>query len=74
MNTPQNPDDKPQNAFQILGGIMSAAVGIRSSKARARDWSKAGTGTLLLALLIFVAVALGAMSLFVHLVRARVGA
>ncbi|MGQ0699839.1 MAG: hypothetical protein ACT4PZ_16550 [Panacagrimonas sp.] len=69
MNLPDDPHRKPLNSFRLLGDILAAAVGIRSGRERGRDWSKVGTGTLLGAIFIFVAVGFIALRIFVHLVK-----
>lgn len=69
MNSPDDPVKKTLNSFQLVGDILAAAVGIRSGRERGRDWSQVGTGTLIGAILIFVAVGFVAMKIFVHLVK-----
>lgn len=69
MNPPDEPKLKPLNSFRLLGDILAAAVGIRSRRERGRDWSKVGTGTLLGAIFIFVALGFIALRIFIHLVK-----
>lgn len=69
MNSPGDPGEKPLNSFRLLGDILAAGVGIRSGRERGRDWSQVGTGTLIGAILIFVAVGFIALQVFIHLVK-----
>jgi hypothetical protein len=69
MNSPDDPSKKPLNSFRLLGDILAAAVGIRSGRERGRDWSQVGTGTLIGAILFFIAVGFVALKIFVHLVK-----
>lgn len=73
MNEPEKKHDKPVGAMQMLSGVFSAMAGVRSSKRRSQDLSKASAGSLILALLVFVALVYGAMRLFVHLVKSSAG-
>lgn len=74
MTQPEkDPDEKPVGALQMLSGVFAAMVGVRSSKRRGQDLSKASTGALIVAFLIFVALLYGAMRLFVHLVKSSAG-
>jgi hypothetical protein len=67
MNSPD--EDKRPNSIRLLIDMLATAVGIRSSQKRDRDFTKIGTGTLLGALAVLVAVLIAGMYTFVHLVQ-----
>lgn len=50
------PRTKRPNSFQLLGGILAAAVGIRGNSARSSGFADASTATILGAVLIFCTV------------------
>ncbi|EIT71149.1 MULTISPECIES: hypothetical protein [Hydrocarboniphaga] len=52
---PEPPNKRP-NSFQLLGGILAAAVGIRGNSARGSGFADASTASILGALLIFCTV------------------
>jgi hypothetical protein len=75
MNPPE-PTDPPAlkrpNSFQLLGGILAAAAGVRGISKRERGFAEASTGAILGAVLIFGAfVALGFYA-FIHAIKSGV--
>ncbi len=70
---PDEPARKPPNVFQLIGGILAAAVGIRSSRDRGQEFAQAGTLTMLLAILIFVGALCGGGYLFIQAVKRSAG-
>lgn len=51
----QDPDKKP-TALQLIGSVLSAAVGIQSSKNRERDFKHGKIRTFVMAGVIYVAL------------------
>jgi len=72
MQQPNDPDDKPMNAFQAALCIVTVCLGISNGEKRNRQLAKVGSGTLLLAFLILITVLYGAMRLFIYLVQRQV--
>lgn len=73
MPASNDPSPKPMNAFQLLGALLAAAVGIRGPEERGRDWSKVRTRTVFAAILIFISAGYLAIRIFVQLVQNFVG-
>lgn len=69
----ENPRRKPPNVFQLIGGVLAAAVGIRSSRDRDRAFAQAGALTMLLAIAVFAAALAGGLWLFVQAVKRSAG-
>jgi len=57
MKTPENPTPKPRNSFQLLGGLFTAAIGVRGGSRRGQGFADVSTGTIVGAILIFVVLA-----------------
>lgn len=75
MNTtpPPEPRIKRLNSFQLLGGILAAAAGVRGNSARSRGFADASTGAILGALLIFCSVVGACGYAFIKAVESAVG-
>ncbi|MDB5972585.1 MAG: hypothetical protein JWQ90_5035 [Hydrocarboniphaga sp.] len=77
---PTEPDSKPlikprikrPNSFQLLGGILAAAAGVRGNSARGRGFADASTGAILGALLIFCTLAALGCYAFIHAIKSAV--
>jgi hypothetical protein len=76
MQADKSPDETPlkrPNSFQLLGGILAAAGGVRGVSARGRGFADASTGAILGALLIFCSfLGIGCYA-FIHAIRSAVG-
>jgi hypothetical protein len=69
---PPPPPIKGPNSFQLIGGILAAAAGVRGISKRGRSFGEASTGAILGALLIF-AMCLGlGFYAFVHAIKSAV--
>lgn len=68
---PDQPVAKRLNSFQLLGGILTAAAGIRGKHTRG-SFANASTGAILGALVIFCTIATVCGYAFIHAIRSAV--
>lgn len=70
----QKPDsDKKPTLLQLVGSVLSAAVGIQSSKNRERDFTHGKMRTFVVAGVIYVALFIIAVYSIVRLVLSQAG-
>ncbi len=71
---PSDDDDsrKRLNSFQLLGGLLAAAAGVRGISKRGRSFSNASTTAVIGAVLIFVSVILIGGYAFIHAIQSAV--
>lgn len=70
----KNPDPgKKTNLLQLIGSVLSAAIGIQSNKNRERDFRQGKFGTFVVAGVIFVALFVFSVYSLVRLVVRQAG-
>jgi hypothetical protein len=75
METPPTEATRPPkgpNSFQLIGGILAAAAGVRGISKRGRSFGDASTGAILGALLIFALILGIGFYAFVHAIKSAI--
>ena len=73
MNHPEPAQKTPMNALKTVLSVLTLAAGVGIGRKRGHQLSEVGAGTLLLAVLIWIALGYGALRLFVYFVKAQIG-